>query len=70
MLVQVPLVTVPVPPDKLLRFGIRQISDSLLSLEVKLDPEALILRIDEAVGEASRSPSCLQRCAYWCADYV
>ena len=55
MLVQIALVAVPVTADEFLRLGIGEVLDALLGLEMELDPEALVLRIDEAVGVAAET---------------
>ena len=48
--VEVALVVVGVLAGDAIRLGLRQVLDPLLGLEVVLDPEALVLRVDPQVG--------------------
>ncbi len=44
-----------VASDQLGRFGVGQVLDALLRLEVELHPEALVVRVDEAEGVAAEA---------------
>ncbi len=55
MLEQVTLMAVAITADNLLSLGVREISDALLGSEVKLDPEAFVPGIDQAVGMAAET---------------
>ena len=54
-LVQVALRTLAVLGDHFGSLGVGQVLDALLGLEVELDPEALVVRIDEAEGMAAET---------------
>jgi hypothetical protein len=48
--IQVALVALAVLADQCLGLGVGEVLDALLALEVELDPEALVGRVDEAEG--------------------
>src|SRR5882757_8536174 len=52
--VKVPLIALTITRDDLSRLSVRKVLNALLRFEGKLHPKSLVLRVDEAVGVASK----------------